>query len=75
MAPPRDTTAPPVEVDKRLLELLVCPLTKTTLIYDRAAQELISRAAGLAFPIKDGVPLMTPEAARKLDDQALPQGV
>lgn len=74
MTPPRDTATPPAEVDKRLLELLVCPLTKTTLIYDRVAQELISRAAGLAFPIKDGVPLMTPEAARKLDDTPTPPG-
>jgi uncharacterized protein len=70
MPPPRNPAATPVEVDKRLLELLVCPLTKTTLIYDHATQELISRAAGLAFPIKDGVPLMTPEAARKLEDPA-----
>jgi uncharacterized protein YbaR (Trm112 family) len=57
----------PERVDPRLLELLVCPLTKTPLVYDEAAQELISRAAGLAFPIKDGVPLMTVETARKLE--------
>jgi uncharacterized protein YbaR (Trm112 family) len=66
----KDEPAPtqtPERVDPRLLELLVCPLTRTTLIYDEAAQELISRAAGLAFPIKDGVPLMTVETARKLD--------
>jgi uncharacterized protein YbaR (Trm112 family) len=65
-----DETAPtkmPERVDPRLLELLVCPLTRTTLIYDAAAQELISRAAGLAFPIKDGVPLMTVDTARKLE--------
>jgi uncharacterized protein len=60
-------TRAPERVDPRLLELLVCPLTRTSLIYDEAAQELISRAAGLAFPIKDGVPLMTVETARKLD--------
>lgn len=54
-------------VDPKLLELLVCPLTKTTLEYDREAQELISRAAGLAFPIRNGVPLMIEEAARRLD--------
>jgi uncharacterized protein YbaR (Trm112 family) len=60
-------TPAPERVDPRLLELLVCPLTRTSLIYDEAAQELISRAAGLAFPIKDGVPLMTVETARKLD--------
>jgi len=55
-------------VDPKLLEILVCPLTKTTLEYDAAAQELISRAAGLAYPIRDGVPLMTLEEARRLDD-------
>jgi uncharacterized protein len=60
-------TRAPERLDPRLLELLVCPLTKTPLVYDDAAQELISRAAGLAFPIKDGVPLMTLETARKLD--------
>lgn len=56
-------------LDRRLLELLVCPLTKTTLVYDEKAQELVSRAAGLAFPIRNGVPLMTVEAARHLDDK------
>ncbi len=54
-------------VDPKLLEILVCPLTKTTLEYDAARQELISRAAGLAYPIRNGVPLMTVEAARPLD--------
>lgn len=54
--------------DPRLLELLVCPLTKTTLEYDAARQELVSRVARLAFPIRDGVPLMTVEAARTLAD-------
>lgn len=63
--------APKLGVDRRLLELLVCPLTKTPLEYDEARQELISRAARLAFPIKEGVPLMTVEAARNLDDQEL----
>jgi len=56
------------KVDPKLLELLVCPLTKTTLEYDAAAQELISRAAGLAFPIRDGIPRMRLEDARHLDD-------
>lgn len=55
-------------VDPKLLELLVCPLTKTRLIYDAAARELISRAAGLAFPIRNGVPLMIEDAARPLTD-------
>jgi len=53
-------------VDPKLLELLVCPLTKTRLIYDAAARELISTAAGLAYPIRNGVPLMIEDAARKL---------
>jgi uncharacterized protein len=52
--------------DPRLLELLVCPLTKTRLSYDAERQELISRAAGLAFPVRDGIPIMLPEEAREL---------
>jgi uncharacterized protein YbaR (Trm112 family) len=58
----------PGHIDPKLLEVLVCPLTKTTLEYDAAAQELISRAAALAYPIRNGIPLMTIEAARRLDD-------
>ncbi len=58
-------------VDPKLLELLVCPLTKTRLVYDAKARELISKAAGLAFPIRSGVPLMIEEAARKLTDADL----
>jgi len=58
------------QVDAKLLEILVCPLTKATLQYDAAAQELISAAAGLAYPIRDGVPLMIVEAAREIDDKA-----
>ncbi|MDP0953501.1 Trm112 family protein [Klebsiella pneumoniae] len=50
------------------MELLVCPLTKTTLEYDAAKQELISRAAKLAYPIRDGIPIMLPDEARPLDD-------
>lgn len=57
------------EIDPRLLEFLVCPLTKTRLDYDAGAHELISRAANLAFPIRNGVPIMTIDAARPLDDQ------
>ena len=56
-----------VPVDPRLLEILVCPLTKTTLVYDRERNELISQAAGLAYPIRDGIPIMLPDEARKLD--------
>jgi len=55
-------------IDPKLLEILVCPLTKTTLEYDAARQELISRAAKLAYPIRDGVPIMLPDEARPLDD-------
>jgi uncharacterized protein YbaR (Trm112 family) len=55
-------------VDSKLLEVLVCPLTKTQLEYDAAAQELISRAAGLAFPIVNGIPRMRLSDARPLDD-------
>ena len=57
----------PTPVDPRLLEILVCPVTRTTLEYDRQAGELISRAAGLAYPIRDGIPIMLPEEARSLD--------
>jgi uncharacterized protein YbaR (Trm112 family) len=55
-------------VDPKLLEILVCPVTKTTLIYDRDKQELISHAAKLAFPIRDGIPILLEEEARRLDD-------
>jgi uncharacterized protein YbaR (Trm112 family) len=55
-------------VDARLLEILVCPVTRAELTYDPVRQELVSRAARLAYPIRDGVPIMLPEEARKLDD-------
>ena len=58
----------PPAVDRKLLEMLVCPLTKTTLEYDAERQELISRAAKLAYPIRDGVPIMLPDEARPLKD-------
>lgn len=54
-------------IDPKLLEILVCPLTKTTLEYDAAKQELVSRVARLAYPIRDGIPIMLPDEARKLD--------
>jgi len=54
------------DVDPKLLEILVCPLTKGPLEYDRNAQELISRKAGLAYPIKDGIPIMLVDEAREL---------
>ena len=55
-------------VDPKLLEILVCPVTKETLEYDAGAQELISRKAGLAYPIRDGIPIMLPDEARQLDE-------
>ncbi len=55
------------DIDPRLLELLVCPVTHETLEYDREAGELISRAAGLAYPIRNGIPIMLADEARKLD--------
>ena len=58
--------APGVPVDPKLLEILVCPLTKGPLVYDRAANELISQQAGLAYPIRDGIPIMLPDEARPL---------
>jgi uncharacterized protein len=59
------------EVDPRLLEILVCPRTKAPLIYDRARQELISAAARLAYPIRDGIPFMREDDARPLDDEEM----
>jgi hypothetical protein len=56
-------------IDPKLLEILVCPLTKGPLEYNRERQELISRSAKLAYPIRDGIPIMLPEEARKLDDK------
>ena len=56
------------EVDRKLLEILVCPLTKTTLQYDAKAQELISPAAKLAYPIRGGIPILLEEEARRLED-------
>ena len=61
----------PARVDARLLEILVCPRTKTSLVYDEARQELVSRAARLAFPIREGIPIMLEEEARQLDDDEL----
>jgi uncharacterized protein YbaR (Trm112 family) len=55
-------------VDPRLLDILVCPVTRAELTYAPVRQELVSRAARLAYPIRDGVPIMLPEEARKLDD-------
>ena len=61
------TERPANTVDPKLLEILVCPLTKGRLEYDVEKQELISRSAKLAYPIRDGIPIMLPEEARRLD--------
>jgi len=55
------------EIDPRLLEILVCPVTRGPLHYDRDRQELISKAAGLAYPVRGGVPIMLPEEAREIE--------
>jgi len=65
--PMSDAFNTPTSVDPRLLEVLVCPVTRGPLTYDRAANELISRGAKLAFPIREGVPIMLAEDARPLD--------
>ncbi len=59
----------PREADPKLLEMMVCPLTKMPLHYDREKQELVSRTARLAYPIRDGIPIMLPEEARELGDE------
>ena len=66
----------PSPVDPKLLDLLVCPLTKGPLRYDRERQELVSEQAGLAYPIRDGIPIMLVDEARPLDqDEAIPEAV
>jgi len=62
-----DQPIPAAPVDPRLLEILVCPITKGPLEYDRAHGELISRRAGVAYPIRDGIPIMLPDEARPLE--------
>jgi uncharacterized protein YbaR (Trm112 family) len=61
------------DIDPKLLEILVCPLTKAPLRYDRAARELISDEAGLAYPIRDGIPIMLIDEARRLTDDEKPK--
>ena len=60
------------DIDQKLLEILVCPLTKGPLEFDRDKQELISRQAKLAYPIRDGIPIMLVEEARELDKRTIP---
>jgi uncharacterized protein YbaR (Trm112 family) len=67
MATVPTTERPPGSVDPKLLEILVCPVTKGPLEYDAVNQELISRKAKLAYPIRDGIPIMLPEEARRLE--------
>lgn len=62
-----DRVGPATGLDIKLLEILVCPLTKAPLEYDAMRQELVSRAAKLAYPIRDGIPIMLPDEARKLE--------
>jgi uncharacterized protein len=59
---------PAAEIDPRLLEILVCPITKGPLAYDRLRQELVSAQAGVAYPVRDGIPIMLVDEARPLDD-------
>ena len=68
MADQTHTTIEATRIDPKLLEILVCPLTKGPLRYDREAQELISEQAGLAYPIRDGIPIMLVDEARRLDE-------
>jgi len=56
------------EVDPKLLDILVCPVTKGPLEYDTEAHELVSKKAGLAFPVRDGIPIMLPDEARRIDE-------
>ncbi len=63
-----DARPPALGVDRKLLEILVCPLTKGPLTYDRERQELVSEQAGLAYPIRDGIPIMLVDEARRLDE-------
>lgn len=72
MSDAEDAPAAQVAADPKLLELLVCPLTKTTLRHDAARQELVSTAARLAYPIRDGIPVMIVDEARELQDGELP---
>jgi uncharacterized protein YbaR (Trm112 family) len=60
-------------VDKKLLDILVCPVTKGPLIYDKEKQELISRSARLAYPIRDGIPVMLEDEARRISEEEYEQ--
>lgn len=64
---PRGSKVTPLKIDPRLLEILVCPVTRSSLFYDSEKQELVSKAAKLAFPIRDGIPIMLAYEARHID--------
>ena len=71
MAAEETKTESGATADRRMLSMLVCPCTRTELIYNAVRQELISRAAQLAFPIRDGIPIMAPDEARPLEEEEL----
>jgi uncharacterized protein YbaR (Trm112 family) len=71
MAAEDTKTESEAHADRRMLSMLVCPCTRTELIYNAARQELVSRAAQLAFPIRDGIPIMAPDEARPLEEEEL----
>ena len=64
----KSETSAPLRPDATLLEMLVCPVTRGPLDYDKTTNELVSKEAGLAYQIRDGIPIMLPEEARRLDD-------
>lgn len=66
MAPPAGKAGPHADIDPRLLEILVCPVSRGPLVYDRERQELVSAAARLAYPIRDGIPILLADEAREL---------
>lgn len=66
---PSDTQNPESGIDPRLLEVLICPSSRGPLVYDKETNELISKKAGLAYPVRDGVPIMLVDEARALDDE------
>ena len=63
-----ETSETPREIDPKLLEILVCPVTRGPLRYDREAGELVSEGAGLAYPVRDGIPIMLPDEARRMEE-------
>jgi len=66
--PATDASGPHADIDPRLLEILVCPVSRGPLVYDRERQELVSAAARLAYPIRDGIPILLADEARELSE-------